>query len=68
MAERMMLDAILDGVRAREREVTFDVEGCSEAQIERIIEAATTRGLHAARSRHHVLVRDLRGIDSLKEE
>lgn len=56
-----MLDTILDKVQAGKHEVTLDTEGYTRAQVEKVISAAKARGLHAAYSGRHILVRDLRG-------
>jgi len=54
------LEAILDAVEARKREVTIDCEGCKRETIDSIVAAAKARGLHAAVGGRFVLIRDLR--------
>lgn len=56
---RTRLDQLLDQVKPGERELTIDTTGYSRAQVDRIIEAAKARGLHAAASPNSVLIRDL---------
>ena len=55
-----MLDLLLDRVKPREHEVTIDTAGFTEKKVDQIIAAAKERGLHVARSRRWVLIRDLR--------
>ncbi len=55
-----MLDQILDRVVYGQHEVTFDTEGYSREQVDRIIKTAEARGLDAASDGRFVLVRDLR--------
>jgi hypothetical protein len=59
---RTRLDLILDRVVAKKSEVTIDVSALTSAQVDRIVAAAKTRGLSVSRTRHHVLIRDLRGM------
>ena len=54
------IEQILSKVVAREREVTVDTDGLPESEILRIITAAKTKGLHAARDRRFILIRDMR--------
>lgn len=53
------LDLILDKVKCGEREVTFDVEGYTKSQVERVRAVAKARGLHASGTNRWILVRDL---------
>lgn len=53
------LDLMLDQVEAGKREITFDTDGYSEAQRDRIIQTAEARGLHAASDGRFILVRNL---------
>ena len=57
--KRTTLDLMLDKVKRGEREITFDTEGYTEAERNRIIDAAEARGLHASRHRQHILIRAL---------
>jgi hypothetical protein len=51
---------ILDKVKPRECEVTLDVDGYSQEQIERVKSTAEARGLHVSGSGQWLLIRDLR--------
>lgn len=53
------LDMALDKVRHRENEATFDVRDYSEADKNRIIDAAQSRGLDASSDGKFILVRDM---------
>ncbi len=53
------LDLMLDRVKCGEREVTFDVDGYTKKQVERVRAAARARGLHVSGTNRWVLVRDL---------
>lgn len=53
------LDMVLDQVKCGKREVTFDVEGYTRAQKERIRTTAKARGLHVSGTDRWILVRDL---------
>lgn len=53
------LDLMLDQVKCGKREITFDLEGFTKAQAERVRAAAKARGLHVSGTRRWVLVRDL---------
>lgn len=53
------LDLILDKVKCREREVTFDLEGYTKAQASRVRSAARARGFNVSGTGRWVLVRDL---------
>ena len=53
------LDLILDRVKYAEHEVTFDVRDYSRADVQRVIDTANARGLHAAFDGSYILVRDL---------
>lgn len=57
---RTKLDMILDKVKPRECEVTLDVDGYSQEQIERVKSTAEARGLHVSGSGQWLLIRDLR--------
>jgi hypothetical protein len=57
---RTLLDQLLDRVKPGQRELTIDTTGYTRAEVDRIIAAATARGLHAAASPNSVLIRDLR--------
>ena len=54
-----VLDRLLDRVRAGQREITFDTDGYTESQVQRVIATAQDRGLHASYDGRFVLVRDL---------
>jgi len=53
------LDLILDTVKCGKREVTFDMDGHTKAQAERVRSAARARGLHVSGTSRWILVRDL---------
>jgi hypothetical protein len=53
------LDLLFDKVKCGEREVTFDVEGYTKAQADRVRSAARARGLHVSGTNRWILVRDL---------
>ncbi len=53
------LDLILNQVKKGMREVTFDTEGYTNAQIKQIKAAAKSRGLNVAGTNRWLLVRDL---------
>lgn len=53
------LDLILDKVKCGEREVTFDVDGYTKEQAERVRATARTRGLHVSGTSRWILVRRL---------
>jgi hypothetical protein len=53
------LDLILDRVKCGKREVTFDMDGYTVKQKERVRAAAKARGLDAAGHGRWLLVRDL---------
>ena len=53
------LDLILDRVEKNKREVTFDVRDYSNSQKDKIISAATSRGLDASSDGKYILVRKL---------
>lgn len=54
------LDLILDGVKAKKKEVSIDTEGYTKDQVDRIIATARGRGLDASYDGRWVLVRDMR--------
>lgn len=56
-----LLDRLLDRVKPGHHELTIDAEGYSDEQVDRIIETAEKRGLHAALGGRFILVRDLTG-------
>jgi hypothetical protein len=57
--KKTRLDLILDKVKCGKREVTFDLDGYTPTQRERVRAAAKARGLDAAGHGRWLLVRDL---------
>jgi hypothetical protein len=55
--QKTRLDLILDRVRRGKEEVTIDTKGYTKEQVERILEAAKARKLHASYDGRFVLVR-----------
>ena len=53
------LDLILDKVKCGKHEVTFDLDGYTKAQKERVRSAARARGFNVAGTSRWLLVRDL---------
>lgn len=62
------LDLILDKVRARESEVTIDVEAFSSKDVAKVVDRAVARGYSASFDGRFILVRDLRQADDLADE
>ncbi len=58
--KRTNLDLILDHVRYAQHEVTLDLRDLTMEQVQRVIDIATVRGLHAASDGKFALIRDLR--------
>jgi len=56
-----LLDRLLARVTARKSELTFDVEGYTPEQVERVIAAARAKGLNVSGTSRWLLVRDLGG-------
>jgi hypothetical protein len=58
--EKSRLDLILDAVKPRVEEITFDTEGYTAYQVALVVATAKSRGLSACYDGRFVLVRDLR--------
>lgn len=56
------LDLLLDTVQPGKRELTIDVRGYSEYNIQRVIDVAIARGFNVASDGKYILVRDLREV------
>ena len=60
MAKRKTrLDLMLDQVKCGKREITFDAENLTRAQVDHVYRRAKARGLDASGTHRWILVRDL---------
>ncbi len=58
-SSKTKLDLILDKVQRGVREVTFDAEGYTKQQLQRLVSTAKNRGLHVSGTKRWILVRSL---------
>ena len=58
--KRTRLDQLLDKVKSKESELTLDAEGYTKAEVRKVLDAAKSRGFHAAHDGRFILIRDLR--------